>query len=362
MKILIVAQKLDMNDDVLGFFHDWVKEFSFNFEKVSVLCLEKGDYDLPENVSVFSLGKESDTHLADGSMWKFPRRIKYLFRFFAYISKQKNEYDSVFVHMIPLYAVLGSPVWHLYSKSVSLWYAHGHRPWLLSVAEKMVDFIFSSSSLCCRIKSDKLRIVGHGIDTEKFRKQEAEKDKKNFNIISIGRIAPIKDYETLIKAVDELRNKYGRKEVRLKIIGKALLDSHENYFRKLQKMVRDLCLEKQVEFTGSVSYTKIIEPLLKADIMASGSKTGSLDKAMLEAMSMELPVLSCNEAMLPLLIKKEKQLMYKPGDSARLAAQIDYLIGIGEKGRNDIGAEFREIIIKEHGLKKLIRKIKKCVE
>ena len=58
MKLLILTQKVDKNDDVLGFFHGWILEFAKNYEKVTVICLYEGKHDLPENVKVLSLGKE----------------------------------------------------------------------------------------------------------------------------------------------------------------------------------------------------------------------------------------------------------------------------------------------------------------
>jgi len=59
MKLLIVTQTIDSNDPVLGFFVRWVEEFSKQCEEVTVICLQKGEYELPKNVRVFSLGKES---------------------------------------------------------------------------------------------------------------------------------------------------------------------------------------------------------------------------------------------------------------------------------------------------------------
>lgn len=47
MNLLIITQKIDQNDDVLGFFHRWVEEFSKYCELVIVICLQKGEYDLP---------------------------------------------------------------------------------------------------------------------------------------------------------------------------------------------------------------------------------------------------------------------------------------------------------------------------
>ena len=58
MKLLIITQKIDQNDDILGFFHRWVEEFAKNTEKVVVIAQFVGQYNLPENIEVFSMGKE----------------------------------------------------------------------------------------------------------------------------------------------------------------------------------------------------------------------------------------------------------------------------------------------------------------
>ncbi|HRH30994.1 MAG TPA: hypothetical protein PK886_02950, partial [Candidatus Paceibacterota bacterium] len=96
MKILITTQIIDTNDPILGFFHSWLKEFSKNFERVVVVCLKKGEFDLLENVEVLSLGKEGGVS-----------RIKYIFNFYKYIFKERKNYDVVFVHMNEEYVLLG---------------------------------------------------------------------------------------------------------------------------------------------------------------------------------------------------------------------------------------------------------------
>ena len=58
MKLLITTQTVNINDPVLGFFHRWLKEFAENCEQVTVICLQVGEYQLPPNVKVISLGKE----------------------------------------------------------------------------------------------------------------------------------------------------------------------------------------------------------------------------------------------------------------------------------------------------------------
>ncbi|MCA9353483.1 hypothetical protein KC842_01250, partial [Candidatus Nomurabacteria bacterium] len=101
-KILIITQIVDKNDPILGFFHSWILEFAKNFESVIVVCLKKGEYNLPSNVEVLSLGKEEGVS-----------RIKYLTRFYKYIFSKKNNYDSVFVHMNPIYVILGGVFWKM---------------------------------------------------------------------------------------------------------------------------------------------------------------------------------------------------------------------------------------------------------
>jgi hypothetical protein len=74
--LLVVCQKVDEDDDLLGFFVGWIREFAKNFEKVFVITLAKGKYDLPSNVEVYSLGKER----GDSKFVQLFRFYKYLLR------------------------------------------------------------------------------------------------------------------------------------------------------------------------------------------------------------------------------------------------------------------------------------------
>ena len=107
MNLLIITQKVDKNDAILGFFHRWIEEFSKNVESVVVICLYKGSYSLPENVKVLSLGKEFKQS-----------RTKYLFRFYKFIWQERNNYDNVFVHMNQVYVLLGGLVWKMFKNKL----------------------------------------------------------------------------------------------------------------------------------------------------------------------------------------------------------------------------------------------------
>ena len=56
--LLIITKTVDENDQLLGFFIGWLREFAKKYDRINVLCLEKGSFSLPENIKVISLGKD----------------------------------------------------------------------------------------------------------------------------------------------------------------------------------------------------------------------------------------------------------------------------------------------------------------
>ncbi|HEC30651.1 MAG TPA: glycosyltransferase [Candidatus Yonathbacteria bacterium] len=344
VKLLIVTQKVDENDDVLGFMHGWIKEFARQCEKVTVICLYKGQYNLPENVKVLSLGKE------DGVS-----RLKYFVRFYNYIWRERKNYDNVFVHMNQVYVILGWKIWRLLGKKIGLWYAHGYVPFSLRLAEKPLHKIFTSTVSGFRLNSKKLHIVGQGIDTEIFAPINVKIENDRLRIISIGRISPVKNYETLIKAVEVLIKRGMKLEVN--IIGGVGLPEQEQYLDVLKKMTKSKELESVIHFKGAVPNKDIITVLQKSDLFVNTSLTGSLDKAMLEAMSIGLPTLTCNEAMLEVLGDYKRKLMYNKKDFEALAEKIVYIIGLNAKEKEKMSTDLRDIVVKDHSLPRFVKMI-----
>src|SRR4051812_10743399 len=99
--LLIVTQAIDQEDQVLGFFHKWVEEFAKHTESITVVCLREGKHSLPNNVRVFSLGKEKRKALS----------LVYALRFLSRIWKEREAYKNVFVHMNTEYVLLGGLLW-----------------------------------------------------------------------------------------------------------------------------------------------------------------------------------------------------------------------------------------------------------
>ncbi len=303
---MIITQKVDENDDILGFFVGWIAEFVKHCEKVTVICLQKGESataDLPENVKVLSLGKEQLSAVSHQP--SALQKLKYIFNFYKYILGERKNYDSVFVHMNPEYIILGAPLWKLWRKKIALWYTHKQVDFKLRIAEKLVDKIFSASKESFRLPSRKLKVMGHGINIKQFSISNFQFSNKNENkleIITVGRIAPVKNLHILIEVADILKNKDFN--FIIKVAGAPALESDKVYFEKLKNAVKEKGLGNEVIFVGSIPHGNIPKFYADEDLFVNLSGTGSVDKAVLEAMAAGLLVLTSNEAFRSILPEK----------------------------------------------------------
>ena len=363
MKLLILTQKVDVNDDLLGFFHGWVRELAKHCEQITVICLYKGEFDLPENVKILSLGKEkltitnSRTGRSSIASWfhGFMVKLSYCWRFYKFIWQERKNYDYVFVHMNNIYVLLGGLWWRLWRKKISLWYAHYQVNFQLKVAVWLSHRVVTSTAFACRLKSKKLKVVGQGIDTEYFRNLNYDRKDDKINLLFLGRISPVKDLETLVKALNLVKK--DNDKVFLNIVGEPTEDDKE-YFQKIKKMADDYNLTNIIKFHGRVSNRETLGHYNQNDIFINLTRTGSFDKTTLEAMACEKLVIVCNLAFEKIFSKEWCNLLiFKEGDEQDLAEKILNLIKLKVEDKKEIGEKLREVIKGKHSQKRLINKI-----
>lgn len=344
MKLLVLTQKVDRDDPILGFFHRWLEEFSRSVDQVTVICLERGKVSLPKNVKVHSLGKEKKT-------WRVVR----LFRFYKYILAERHNYDAVFVHMNPEYVILGGLIWKAFRKKIALWYMHKAVNWRLRAALALTDLVFTGSSESFRIPSPKVHVLGHGIDTEYFRPAEKKQietpPERQFRVLSVSRIAPVKDIMTLIRAIQELRGR-ATLPVTLMVVGLPVTEADREYLAELKAYIEREDLKQLVRFVGGVGYQDIVKYYQAADVFVNTSQTGSLDKTVLEAMACNTPVLTSNESFRGVL---DETYFFPQGGHRELAGKIE-LLALGDNGQSR-GSHLRGSVEREHSVVRLIPRI-----
>ncbi len=349
MKLLILTQKVDSEDDNLGFFHAWIKEFAQQCEQVTVICLYEGQHHLPANVRVLSLGKE-----------KRVSRLWYLIRLYTYVWRERTNYESVFVHMNQIYVILCGLLWRMMGKRIVLWYVHRSVTFSLRIATHIVHAVCTTNPESFRIATHKRHIVGHGIDETLFQ-HIATKVTGRTQLVSWGRISPAKDYMTILRALKRLKD--DGNPVELRLIGGVGTPEQQTYLDSLTQYVRDNDLAQTATFTGPVAHDRVPLHIVSNSIFLHASTTGSLDKAALEAMVAGLLVITCNESVASIMpIQDRERLMFDVGNDLMLAQKIVALTALSEDERAAISQRLHNIVRWDHTLFALITKLLRILE
>lgn len=333
MRVLIVCQVLDAKHPILGFFHRWVEEFAKHVESVVVIASSVGEHNLSKNVSVYSLGKERGNTSA-----------MRMVNFFKLIISLRNEYDTVFVHMIQEAVLAGGLLWKLFGKKIGLWYVHGTVSLRLRVAALITDAIFTTSPESCRLKTKKVHTLGHGIDVDPL---EVSSMPPVPRIVTIGRISPSKKLDTVLDAFSILKEQGIRFEG--EIVGGPAVARDVQYAKEIQKRAEAL----GVTYHGPVPHEKALGCLDGATFFISASETGSVDKAVLEAASRGVVSVFSSAAFAGALNTVGLKV---DGDPRSFAALIQFLLEnntLRERYREEVYA----VVLENHSLEKLIPRI-----
>ena len=348
MNLLVITQKIDLEDSNLGFFHRWLEKFAQKLDKLYVICLWQGKYNLPQNTIVYSMGKE-----------KGYSKFRQLFNLQKFLLRHLKEVDGVFIHMCPIYAVASYPLVKIFRKKMILWYAHARTSFLAKIIEKLVSRILTPSKESFIYKSKKIIVTGHGIDIETFKPLEVKElmfDTKK-TILSIGRIAPIKDLETLIEAINILINQRNIKNIEVKIVGKPIGDYEQQYFRQLKNLIREKKLKNYIKFLGGVSHKETVKFYQKNNIFINMQTEGGAGKSVLEAMACGTPVILCTKTFNDLLGNFKSDIIFERGNPKDLSKKILNCLNFSETKRNSYSNLLRSIVTKNHNLDNLIDKI-----
>ncbi len=341
MNLLIITQKVDEKDDLLGFFVDWLRGFADKFDEVFVITLYKGSYDLPQNVHVYSLGKE-----------KGNSKIARAFNFYRYLFKLVPKSSGIFAHMSPVFVIASWPVTSLFGKKIILWYLHRSVTFRLKLAEKLSYKIVTANKESLKIESKKIIETGHGINIDKFKTNRSWSDEE-LKILSVGRISPIKNYETLIKAMAILKNE-GYPQI--DIIGKPVMPSDFQYFDKLKTMIGN-DENSVINFVGYIPHTEMPDYYKKANLVINLAPTGGLDKVVLEAIASGCIALTSNINFGKYFGPYNDQLLFDFNNSESLALKIKQIRAMSPNEKTEISDFLIRSVEENHNLINLINKV-----
>jgi colanic acid/amylovoran biosynthesis glycosyltransferase len=193
----------------------------------------------------------------------------------------------------------------------------------------------------------RVEVVRSGVDTTRFSAQGPSSGDGVFRVSCVGRLAPEKGQEHLLHALAELA-RAGR-PTSCAIVGSG------GERERLERLSAALGLTRVV-FHGSTSSAGVRRILAGSDAMvlpsvrlASG-RTEGLPVALVEAMSMGVPVVASRVAGTPELVRDgETGLLVEPGSAPQIARAIERLMDDPVSARR-MGREGKKLIEREHDL------------
>lgn len=193
-------------------------------------------------------------------------------------------------------------------------------------------------------KQQKLIPIGLDMDLYSRKHFPQMPSSGSFRILTVANLVPVKNIELLLEAMYLLRDL----NIELYIVG----DSETPYAAFLQEEVLRLGLTERVVFTGK---QVDVRPLLaQADLEVMCSHHEGLGMALLEAMSMEVPVLGSDVPGINFILKDFPEYRFESGNASELAQKISYFYNLNSVERNAIGETLRSYVTTHFSLASFI--------
>ena len=157
---------------------------------------------------------------------------------------------------------------------------------LVAVSQDMQDTYLRISRKWrfCKMDTNDIQLIYNGVDTEMFYPRDCDRP-CCFNMVSVGRLDEVKNYDLLLRAMDNIVNLKGHTDINLSLIG----DGPE---RQTLEAFAYTYLPDNVEFLGSRG--DVPELLCGYDMFVLPSRSEGLSCSILEAMASGLPILATN--------------------------------------------------------------------
>jgi glycosyltransferase involved in cell wall biosynthesis len=251
---------------------------------------------------------------------------------------------AIVAHMCPIYAVLAAPLARPLRVPLLLWFTHWKRTKTLEAAEKASTAVVSVDKRSFPIDSRKVVAIGHGIDLDEFPCRPEGQRANDFRVAALGRYSRAKGLETIVRAIALLD------DVRLEVLGPALSAAERAHKGDLDRLVRELGMERRVKLDAAVLRAEVPAVFERADCLVNNMEAGAPDKIVYEAGASCLPVVASNPVFDELLDGLLVPLQFDRDDPEQLAGRIERLVMMTPAQRASIGRVLRERVAAGHSV------------
>lgn len=342
LRIVFFCQAVDADDPVLPTTVRWIEALANKpgVDHVSVLALRTGRYELPANVDVTAF-RRSNRLTTSAAFYRALRR------------SLRPRPDCFFVYQGGPYPAMLLPFKLLRRIPIVQWKAHPVISRQMAFYARWCDdLILTSARAAFPMALPKVRVLGQGIDTDRFR---IEKRPRLGDLIAVGRIAPTKHVDEMVRAVAHANRTNGT-GYRFNIYG-PVLPGEQAYMARVVNLIDEL---------GAADWVKLHDPVKQEELpdLLNGHRAslnftyGAIDKTAVEAMACGLPVITTNDAIVEILPPDLHPILVADKDGmAAQAETIHRLLGRPEAEIERLGQRLRALVVSDHSIERLFDRV-----
>ena len=278
--LLIINYAMDEDSPVFSHQAEAVNEISNYFSQVFVLTSQVGSYPPKDNVKISILE------------WRQGRNFKNLIAFYRniYYILRKEKVDVVFCHMTDVQSALLAIPLKVMGLDHFLWYAHATKSKFLAFSSYFVTGLITSTKGSLPVHKPNVHIIGQAINAQKF--DFRVRDSYGFSkFVHFGRLDKSKRILEIVKSVEE--EKLCNPHSSLTFYGSPSGPESAAYVDEILKESQANFGGDWLTFLAPVPRKSIGALLSNFDVFIHGY-LGSLDKAILEATFIGIPVITSN--------------------------------------------------------------------
>ncbi|GJM42216.1 MAG: colanic acid biosynthesis glycosyltransferase WcaL [Ardenticatenaceae bacterium] len=201
----------------------------------------------------------------------------------------------------------------------------------------------------------KLHCIYHGLDIDQYQPPERKRPSATQLLLAVGQLKEKKGFAHLLCACRQLKDQgYA---FHCHIVGEG------PDRQKLTRQIQQLDLIGTVTLCGALPHQAVIDKYREADIFVlpcitsqDGDRDG-IPNVILEAMAMELPVVSTRHSGIPeVVVDGVNGLLVPPADDTALAQALAKLLDDGN-GRRQLGQRGRQTVIESFSVEKNVKRL-----
>jgi glycosyltransferase involved in cell wall biosynthesis len=208
------------------------------------------------------------------------------------------------------------------------------------------------------VDEERLAIIVNGVDIDRWKRDDEFRDAmraklrltNEFLWLSVGRLDPVKDHSTLLRAFALLPS-----EARLVIVGDGQLKN------RLSSLIQELGLSGRVHLSGFQA--DVLPWMCAADGFVLCSRWEGLPMALLEAGACRLPAVITNiPGAREVLPDSQRGQAVPPGDAHWLAASMEGVMRLPDMERRDLGEGIHKSVCERFSLDAVLNQWEKLYQ